>query len=193
MPTTLPKSKSFLRATDFILPHEEEFARGHWGDENYVVAEHDPKDPGGTTKYGIDARSHPGVDIEKLTRDQAIDIYWSEWLSHRLDLIPERLAIAAFDVYVNGGSPIKWLQSSYNWSHEGAKTLVEDGQLGPKTLSALSTCNQDVILRRFINLRNVRFQELARNSNLSQYLKGWEVRDSDLLRFLNVYTPGSSS
>ena len=35
----------------------------------------DPKDPGGETNFGIAKRSHPDVDIENLTEDEAKDIY----------------------------------------------------------------------------------------------------------------------
>src|SRR5438046_10527691 len=95
-------SNKFRRAIQFILPHEEEFARGHWGDENFVVAENVSGDSGGVTKYGIDASSHPGVDIENLTRDQAIEIYHQEWHWRNMDALPEKLAIACFGVFVNG-------------------------------------------------------------------------------------------
>ena len=69
-------TKDFLEAMKFIFEHENVLSRGK------VVAEHDSKDPGGTTKYGIDARSHPGVDIENLTEQQALNIYWEEWKSN---------------------------------------------------------------------------------------------------------------
>ena len=55
--------------------------------------------PGGTTKYGIDQASHPGVDVANLTQDQAVAIYHQEWLAHNLDALPDKLAIAAFDVW----------------------------------------------------------------------------------------------
>jgi hypothetical protein len=46
----------------------------------------DPADPGGETKYGISARSYPGVDIENLTRDQAIAIYFRDfWQKYNLE------------------------------------------------------------------------------------------------------------
>src|SRR6202007_182545 len=90
-------SPAFLKAIAFVLPHEEEFARGHWGDENFVVSEHVPGDAGGTTKWGIDAASHPGVDVDDLTRDQAITIYNEEWKWRNMDALPEKLAVAMFD------------------------------------------------------------------------------------------------
>src|SRR3954469_21716386 len=100
LPLVLPPySHAFLRAIDFILPHETEFVRGHWGDysdEKFVRTENVAGDGGGATRYGIDSRSHPGIYIPSLTRSEAIAIYWKEWLMHRLDLLPEKLAIASF-------------------------------------------------------------------------------------------------
>jgi hypothetical protein len=74
-------AQTFNLAIAFILPHEEEFARGYWGDERFVVVENVPGDDGGLTKYGIDEESHPDVDIANLTRDQAIAIYAKDGVS----------------------------------------------------------------------------------------------------------------
>src|SRR6266436_4597543 len=49
------------------------------------IFENDPDDPGGATKFGIDQRSHPNVDIRNLTESQALDIYWSEWIRDGCD------------------------------------------------------------------------------------------------------------
>jgi lysozyme family protein len=71
--------------------------------------EDDPDDPGndGTkyrgTKYGIDARSHPNVDIKNLTEEKATDIYWSEWLKDGCDHLPSPLDWLFFDACVNCG------------------------------------------------------------------------------------------
>ena len=107
-------SPAFLKAIQFVLPHEEEFARNHWGDENFVITENVSGDSGGVTKYGIDASSHPGVDIANLTRDQAIAIYHDEWMWRNMDALPEKLSIAMFDVWVNGGFAVLWLQTAIN-------------------------------------------------------------------------------
>ena len=180
-------SHAFDQAIEFVLPHEEEFARGHWGDEKFVIAEHDPDDPGGTTKYGIDARSHQGVDIENLTRDQAIAIYAQEWQAHNLDAIPERLAIAMFDVWVNGGSAVKWLQSAINlYPPPGVKWLAPDGVMGPKTVAAANACDQDKVINAFLLERDGRFQWLASKGGMSKYLGGWLQRDRDLRAYLRA-------
>lgn len=179
-------TSAFLKAIAFILPHEEDFARGHWGDENYVVAENVPGDSGGVTKYGIDQSSHPDVDVAHLTRNQAIAIYAREWQQHGLDALPDQLAIACFDVWVNGGQGIAWLQTAIN-DHRpaGAPKLVVDGRLGPVTISEARLCDQTAILNEFLAQRNARFERLADNNpNVRQFLAGWLQRDTDLATFL---------
>jgi Glycosyl hydrolase 108 len=94
---------NFLARFQIIFPDEEAFARGHWVDENFVVAENVSGDSGGVTKYGIEVSSHPGVDIRNLTRHGAVAIYASEWQRYSIEALPETLAIAQFDVRVNGG------------------------------------------------------------------------------------------
>jgi lysozyme family protein len=196
-------SEAFNKAIAFILPHEEEFARGHWGDENFVIVENVPGDAGGLTKYGIDARSHPGINIANLTRDKAIAIYDDEWNWRNLDALPEKLAIALFDVWVNGGYPVKWLQIAINkvgfgspmqWARIGTNNsggtlfylpLTIDGDLGPKTLAAAAACDQAAVLRYFIAEREARFVAIAANNPQDrQFLPGWKARDLDLTKYL---------
>jgi lysozyme family protein len=178
-------STAFLKAIAFILPHEEEFARGHWGDENFVIAENVSGDSGGVTKYGIDASSHPGVDIKDLTRPQAIEIYHQEWKWRNMDALPEKLAVACFDVFVNGGFAVKWLQYALNIiGGIAGLRLIVDGDLGAKTLVAAQACDQDAVLRYFINERDARFVALATRPSQKQFLAGWEQRDTDLRKYL---------
>lgn len=82
----------------FILKWETEY-----GKNGQVLTEHDPDDPGGTTKYGIDARAHPKVDIENLTKEQAISIYQDEWNQENVEGRPFPLGEVYFNACVNCG------------------------------------------------------------------------------------------
>ncbi len=176
---------AFTSAIAFVLPHEEEFARGHWGDEAFVVPENVAGDNGGVTKYGIDQASHPHVDVANLTKEQAVEIYHQEWLLHRCDLLPPKLAVADFDVWVNGGQASVWLQEAYNTTHPNATPLKVDGVLGPTSLAALASAYQSVILDAFLAERDARFRTLAaKYPNDRQFLSGWLQRDLDLRKFL---------
>lgn len=187
-------SPAFIHAINFVLPHEEEFVRGHWGDENYVVAEHDPHDPGGTTKYGIDQRTHPQIDVEHLDRDGAISLYYQEWLFYHCFLLPDRIAVAQFDVRVNGGYAVAWLQRALNDARITpgkppviAPRLTVDGVMGPATIDAANSCDQTSVLRYFITQRDRRFDSLAQsNPDFQRYLAGWKNRDTDLRSYLAV-------
>jgi len=178
-------SQAFNDGINFVLPHEDEYARGHWGDPNFVVTEDVPGDTGGLTKYGIDQASNPGVDIANLTQDQAIQIYWNHyWNAHNLDSLPEKLAICCFDVWVNGGHANLWLQHAINQTGYQPH-LAEDGSLGPVSLAAAAVCDQAAVVSGFISERNARFVALANaHPNDQQFLKGWEQRDSDLAVYL---------
>lgn len=178
-------TESFVMAMQFILPHENEYARGHWGDPKFVVAENVSGDSGGVTKYGIDKSSHPGVDIANLTEEGAWAIYWKEFQAHRLDLLPNKIAVAVFDVYVNGGHPIEWLQTAINAAGR-TPPLVVDGGLGPSTLNAVQQLtNIEAVLSSFIKLRDQRFEAIA-NGGRAKFLSGWLQRDADLRKFLSV-------
>lgn len=178
---------AFEKALGFVLPHESEYARNHWGDVDFIVSEDVPGDSGGVTKFGIDQASHPNVDIEHLTLAQATAIYRDEWDSHRLDLLPEKLAILAFDVFVNGGFAIRWLQHAYNLTADHDALLVEDGDMGPATIKALGACPPeqiDAIAKGFIEERNGRFRVLAQSPDRKKFLNGWLQRDADLEKLL---------
>jgi len=176
-------SPKFLRAIKFILPHEEAFARGHWGDENFVVAENVSGDSGGVTKYGIDASSHPGVDIANLTRERAVAIYEREWQKYGIEALPEKIAIAQFDVRVNGGHATTWLQKALN--EVGGANLVVDGNMGPATIAAANKCDVDKVVRHFIKQRDARFEAIATGPR-AKFLNGWKQRDRDLEKFLGL-------
>jgi lysozyme family protein len=65
--------------------------------------ENDPHDPGGATKFGIDQRSHPSVDIRNLTEAGALAIYWQEWLREGCEFMPALFGECYFDCAVNCG------------------------------------------------------------------------------------------
>lgn len=115
--------------------------------------ENDPDDSGGATKFGIDQRSHPDVDIKNLTEDQATDIYWSEWVKDGCDHLPSPLDWIYFDACVNCGN------------YRASKFIDFSGR-DPK---------------KFQQLRIAFYYRLAdQNPRLSKFLKGWINRVNDL-------------
>jgi hypothetical protein len=94
----------FNQFIPFILKHETEFEKGHYGDYAFARTEHDPNDPGGTTKFGLDYGEHRYApwnmtekQIEDLTYDQAVNIFWKHWCFDRIELMPPKLG----EIYFN--------------------------------------------------------------------------------------------
>lgn len=139
----------FLSFLPFIFEWECEYDK-----QGNVVAEHDPDDAGGTTKYGIDQRSHPSIDIEALTKDAATTIYWTEWLADGCEPMPSPYAEVFFNCAVNMGL--------------GRARQFDKGIPGADATA-------------FLKLQDNYYHHLAENNNrLAKYLKGWLNRTAAL-------------
>src|SRR5690348_12139869 len=89
----------FYTCVRFVLDHETEYNQ-----DGSVKVERDPHDPGGTTKFGIDQRSHPNVNVAALTLDQATQIYrQGEWTKCCCGNLKPGFDLAVFDAAVNIG------------------------------------------------------------------------------------------
>jgi lysozyme family protein len=152
----------------FVLQHETEY-----NDDGTVKVERDPSDPGGTTKFGIDQRDHPNVNVAELTLDQAKEIYRAgEWTGCRCENLKMGFDLAVFDSAVNIGTgrAARLLQQAV-----GAKV---DGFIGPKTIAAVNGASLDA-LGRFIDLRQVYYESLPKKLK-ERFLHGWLNRVADL-------------
>jgi lysozyme family protein len=121
--------------------------------------ENDPDDAGGATKFGIDQRSHPDVNIKDLTKDEAMSIYWSEWIRNGCDHLPPPLDWVYFNCAVNmgAGRASEYLQRS---NHNPSK---------------------------FLFLQEAKYRAIASyNPRSTKYLKGWLARTSDLRKVCNL-------
>lgn len=167
----------FLAFLPFVLQHE-----GGTFEDN-------PNDPGGATKWGIDAKDHPGVDIADLTQDQATSIYWQEWLEAGADTLPLIIGCVFFDEHVNAGptpSTIH-LQAALN-THpsltDPAHVIAIDGILGPQTAAAAWQAQAQgdvaVVVKAQLDLRAARYRTLAQQPRLAGFLPGWLNRVADL-------------
>ena len=64
----------------------------------------DKNDLGGFTRYGISQKYHPDINVPKLTKEQAIDIYLKEyWIAMDCDAIEYPFDMALFIQGVNIG------------------------------------------------------------------------------------------
>lgn len=151
-----------------------------WEGEAY---ENDPDDPGGETKYGIDKRSHPKVDIKNLTKDKAIEIYYnSYWIKNKCDIMPEKVGEVYGNICVNMGSgnASKWIQEVLG--------LKADGIIGPKTIEAISKIEKPNVIAHLLILRIEKYYKslASEKPKFAKYLKGWLNRTSDLRKLLQL-------
>src|SRR5689334_3873388 len=89
----------------------------------------DSRDKGGATKYGISKRSHPDVDIENLTIDQARELYRQDYfIPAKCESFAPPLALALFDAYVQHRPDVavKMFQRALH--------IEQDGIIGPHTI-----------------------------------------------------------
>ena len=115
--------------------------------------ENDLSDPGGATKFGIDQRSHPHVDIRNLTADQAAGIYWTEYNNLHCDEYAPQFDWVFFNCCVNCGIG------------RATKIKAQSGINGSK----------------FLDIQELFYKSLAESRPSSQkYLKGWLARTEDL-------------
>lgn len=140
----------------------------------------DPADPGGETKYGIDKRSHPEVNIKELTVDEAKDIYFTEyWTKFKCEQFPKPVGEVYFDCCVNTGA------KQSNKFIQRAVGTEADGIIGPKTLAAAQAKDPKVLANSIIGQRQKFYEDLADNrSSLRKFLKGWTNRNNNLRNYI---------
>ena len=104
------------------------------------------------TRWGIDQRFHPDVDLDTLTRDGAIQIYWEQyWLMIKGNQLPWPVSLACFDEAAHDGpqDAIKTLQVALRPKYRGKL----DGDIGPQTLGALRATETRGLVFEMLSIR----------------------------------------
>jgi len=149
----------FLNILKFIFKWECVFKKGKHGNYDHVIWENEEGDPGGVTKWGIDQRSHPDLDIKNLTQEQATEIYYNEyWLKYGCNVMLEKLGEVYFNCCVNCGAG-------------RAKKILAKSEDAEKFMD-----NQEAFYRGLVESKPA----------FSKFLKGWLNRTSDLRKFINT-------
>jgi lysozyme family protein len=150
-----------VRAVERVLRHE-----GGRAD--------DPADPGGPTRFGISRRSYPGVDLERLTRERAIAIYFDDfWRRFGYDRLAEPIGAKMLDLAVNVGPrpAARLLQRALRAAGE---RVSEDGVLGPLTVAAAARADRQALLAALRSEAAGHYRLLASaNRGLAKFLRGW--------------------
>lgn len=153
-----------------------------------------PDDKGGPTNWGITqavARAHGyNGDMRNLTRQQALDILTADyWTGPRFDLVSEvspAIAAELCDTGVNMGPSVqvKWFQrwlNVFNIQQQLYPDLLADGQIGPRTISALKSFlarrgaeGETVLLHALNCSQGQRYLELAEQRPANEsFVYGW--------------------
>lgn len=148
----------------------------------------DPKDKGGATKFGVtlatwiangyDKNGDGKIDkedVKLLDKADAYDIakklYWD---AVRGDEIKNQsIAEFIFDWGYNSGpkTAIKKVQDVLD--------LTQDGVIGPKTLGAINSANQEELFEKLQERRKLFFISIvAANPSQEKFLKGWLIRNN---------------
>lgn len=144
-----------------------------------------PNDPGGETNKGVTrlvydayrrSKGLPMQTVKLITDHEVIDIYKSRyWAEAKCDAMPEQVAIAMFDAAVNTG--VKRASILL----QRALGVVDDGVIGPKTLTAIKAAEPHQLAIKMIDERDKFYQSLVANkANFSVFLKGWLNRTKAL-------------
>lgn len=157
---------NFERCLKFVLHHE-----GGWSDH--------PRDPGGATMKGVTIavyKEYLGREVSKeelrLIPDAHLhDLYRTRyWDKARCDELAPGVDLSVFDLAVNGGPgrAAKLLQRCVG--------AVEDGAIGPKTMSAINAVPAKELIIRFADTRREFYKGLKA---FDTFGRGWLRRTDE--------------
>lgn len=169
-------TERFLKAMPYIFEHE--------GGYNDVKG-----DKGGATNWGISLNFLKSIkkdidgdgnvdymDIKKLTKENAMNIYFDNFWRNLYDKITEKLGIKLFDVAVNAGHnrSSKLLQIALN--KLGSKLLV-DGAIGNTTIGEINKYTESNILKAYCQAQTEFYDSLIKaDPSQEKFRKGWLKR-----------------
>ena len=134
----------------------------------------DPDDKGGETNFGISKRWYPNVDIKNLSKQEAINIYYTDyWLPSKAENLNEEIQRTYFDMCVNMGQKqaVLILQEAIN--SEKRTKIVEDGIIGEVTIRSATNLSK----RRLQAFRCLFYGKLVlQNPSQKKFYYGWYKR-----------------
>lgn len=140
----------------------------------------DADDRGGHTKYGISKKAYPSLNISRLTKEMAKDLYFRDyWLRSNADDMPAPLDIAVFDGAVNHGvrTSVKLLQQ--------VLSVTVDGIAGRQTLGAIAKHDPRDLTSSYLSERaRYYFRIVAVDPSQAKFLRGWLRRLFNLIQFI---------
>ena len=133
----------------------------------------DAGDRGGLTRYGISQRAYPHLDIARLKRGDAEQLYWNDyWYANNCHCLPPELAVCLFDAAVNHRAKVggKLLQ-------QALRVNPIDGIVGPITQSAAMRCEVSEVVPTMLALRADLYRAIiTADSTQARFAIGWHRR-----------------
>lgn len=127
------------------------------------------------TKFGIAANTYPDIDIKNLTLDRAKEIYWRDWwVKLSADQMNVAIAFQVWDFAINAG------MGTSKRALQRAVGVADDGQVGPKTVTAVNSMSVTDVVARF-NAQRIRYYTSL--STWATYGKGWMNRIAQNLEY----------
>lgn len=135
---------------NFVLPHE--------GGLN-------PHDANGSpTNFGVNQAAHPGLDVSKLTKDQAGQIFTSQYFPGAQNLPPDLAAAYADTAFITGP--------------KRAQTMLQQSDGDPN---------------KFMQIREAWMaSDERKNPNVARYTAAWTQRNADLRQYMARVAQGGS-
>lgn len=161
-------NKFYLKNVDHVIDVEQGFTddpddHGNWTGGKIGVGKLNG------TKYGISAAAYPGMNIKKLTKNDAVSIYYKDyWIKSKCPDLPQYLQLIHFDAAVNHGviGANKLLQKAIGG-------IQVDGVIGPVTLKYVCDASAgDYIAQRALFYSKI----VKRDHRKMKYLIGWMNR-----------------
>jgi lysozyme family protein len=138
-------------------------------------------DSGGLTKFGVSQKAYPNLDIENLPYEDAEEIFHNDyWEPSKADQLPSPLNIYVVDAAYNMG-----VRTSMKLLQRALGNVVVDGRWGPRTQTAVTRCDPE-ILSRWFNQQRLRYYIGVRD--FDKYGAGWFNRVMKLIDIVNIST-----
>lgn len=123
----------------------------------------DPDDRGGETNFGIAANFNPGVDVKKLTKQDAMNIYNKNYYQKSG---ADRMA---------PGVGLYLADAAFNQGLGGMASIMENA-IGTRDIDAMNAMNQREVLEKLHEARMARYRS---HPKWDKYGKGWTNRAND--------------
>ena len=152
-----------------------------------------PADKGGPTNMGITqkaltmwlAREATLADVEKLSKQTARDIYYTQYyIKPGINDLPELIRPIVFDMVANSGKRgIKLLQDAFNC--HGYECGKVDGYIGQETTSAAKAAVEQMgneLIKVLVRRRVIFYEGIVKTDPTQRaFLAGWIVRAESFL------------